>query len=163
MLTDLERKRLTELETDKSSTKRYNDFAVKQKLKGWLSEANEVELILNHMDYKKLGKIITPDTFLSIARISEKSLEISGVPVFTGRDTVIVGGGPRDKIRPKKGERTAPIPGVSEGLFTVRRATDEEKAQVDQLKAHILNLMLRLGKDDLLDVIEEAEELLKVS
>ena len=163
MLTDLERKRLTELETDKSSTKRYNDFAVKQKLKGWLSEADEVELILNHMDYKNLNKIITPDVFLSLARISEKALGVADIPIFTGRDTVIVGGGPRDKIRPKKGERTAPIPGVSEGLFTVRRATDEEKAQVDQLKAHILNLMLRLGKDDLLDVIEEAEELLKVS
>jgi len=161
MLTDLERKRLTELETDKSATKRYNDFAVKQKLKEWLSAADEVELILNHMDYKKLGKIITPDTFLSMARISEKALEVSGIPTFTGRDTVIVSGGPRERIKLKKGERTAPIPGVSDGLFTVRRATDEERAQVDQLRIHILNLMQRLGKDDLLDVMEEAEERLK--
>ncbi len=38
------------------------------------------------------------------------------------------------------------------------RATEEEKEQVAQLKNYILDLMLRLGKDDLLDVLEEAEE-----
>ena len=157
MLTDLERKRLTELETDKSATKRYNDFAVKQKLKEWLSAADEVELILNHMDYKKLGKIITPDTFLSMARISEKALEVSGIPTFTGRDTVIVSGGPRERIKLGKNERTEPM-GPKDLYFVVRKATAEEKNQVDLLKTHILNLLIRLGKDDFIDVFEEAEK-----
>jgi len=152
MLTDLEKSRLIDSKANKTGAERYTDHVVRRKLKGWLSEADEVELILNHMNYKNLGKIITPDVFLSLARISETALGVSGIPTFTGRDTVIVGSGPKGSI-----------PGVSEGLFTVRRATDEEKAQVDQLKIHILNLMLRLGKDDLQDVIEEAEELLKVS
>lgn len=163
MLTDLEKSRLLDPKSEKSSTKRYNDFTVKNKLKGWIGDIEDATFILNQMDYKKLGKIITPDTFLSMARISEKALEVSGIPTFTGRDTVIVSGGPKESVRLKKGESTAPIPGVSDGLFTVRQATAEEKAQVDQLKTHILNLMLRLGKDDLLDVIEEAEEILKVS
>jgi hypothetical protein len=163
VLTELEKARLIDSKHTKTGAERYTDHVVRRKLKGWLSEADEVELILNHMNYKNLGKIITPDVFLSLARISETALGVSGIPTFTGRDTVIVGSGPKGSIQLKKGESTAPIPGVSEGLFTVRRATDEEKAQVDQLKIHILNLMLRLGKDDLQDVIEEAEELLKVS
>lgn len=163
MLTDLEKSRLLDTKSEKSSTKRYNDFTVKKKLKSWIEDAEDTKFILNHMDYKKLDKIITPEVFLSLARISEAALEAADIPRFTGRDTVIVGGGPRGKIRLKKGESTAPMAGVKEGLFTVRQATEAEKEQVDQLKIHILNLMLQLGKDDLLDVIEEAEEILKVS
>jgi len=163
VLTELEKVRLIDSNHVKTGAERFTDHVVRRKLKAWLSEADEVELILNHMDYKNLNKIITPDVFLSLARISEKALGVADIPIFTGRDTVIVGGGPRDKIRPKKGERTAPMAGVKEGLFTVRLATEAEKAVVDQLKTHVLNLMPRLGKDDLLDVIEEAEELSKVS
>jgi len=158
MLTDLEKSRLLDPKSEKSSTKRYNDFTVKNKLKSWIEDAEDTKFILNHMDYKKLDKIITPDAFFSFARLSEKALEISGIPTFTGRDTVIVGGGAKGSIRLKKGESTAPIPDVTEGLFVVRQATEEEKIQVDQLKIHILNLMLRLGKDDLIDVFEEAEK-----
>lgn len=163
MLTDLEKSRLLDTKSEKSSTKRYNDFTVKKKLVSWIEDTEDVELILNHMDYKKLGKIITPEVFFSLARISEVALEVSGLPTFTGRDTVMVGGGPKGKVSPKKGESTTPMPGVSGGLFVVRQATEAEKAQVDQLKTHILNLMLHLGKDDLLDVVEEADEILKVS
>lgn len=149
--------------SEKSSTKRYNDFTVKKKLESWVGDAKDVELILNQMDYKKLGKIITPEVFHSLARISKIALGIAGVPTFTGRDTIIVSGGPRGRVQPKKGESTAPISGVTEGLFVVRQATEEEKIQVDQLKTHILDLLLRLGKDDLLDVLEEAEKMAEVS
>lgn len=163
MLTDLEKSRLLDTKSEKSSTKRYNDFTVKKKLESWIGDIEDVGLILNQMDYKKLDKIITPDTFLSLARISEAVIDVAAIPRFTGRDTVIVGGGPKGRVRPKKGETTAPIAGVKEGLFVVRQATEAEKVQVDQLKTHILNLLLRLGKDDLLDVIEEAEKIAEVS
>jgi len=163
VLTELEKVRLIDSNHVKTGAERFTDHVVRRKLKAWLSEADEVELILNHMDYKNLNKIITPDVFLSLARISEKALGVADIPIFTGRDTVIVGGGPKGRVRPKKGETTAPIAGVKEGLFVVRQATEAEKVQVDQLKTHILNLLLRLGKDDLLDVIEEAEKMAEVS
>lgn len=163
MLTDLEKSRLLDTKSEKSSTKRYNDFTVKKKLESWIGDIEDVGLILNQMDYKKLDKIITPDTFLSLARISEAVIDVAAIPRFTGRDTVIVSGGPKGRERLKKGETTAPIAGVKEGLFVVRQATEAEKVQVDQLKTHILNLLLRLGKDDLLDVIEEAEKMAEVS
>ncbi len=163
MLTDLEKSRLLDTKSEKSSTKRYNDFTVKKKLESWIGDIEDVGLILNQMDYKKLDKIITPDTFLSLARISEAVIDVAAIPRFTGRDTVIVSGGPKGKMSPKKGETTAPIAGVKDGLYVVRQATEAEKIQVDQLKTHILNLLLRLGKDDLLDVIEEAEKIAEVS
>ena len=88
-LTDLEKSRLIDSKANKTGAERYTDHVILEKLKGWLSETDEVELILKHMDYKKLGKIITPETFFSLSRISEKALAASGLPSFRGRDVAI--------------------------------------------------------------------------
>ena len=157
MLTDLEKSRLIDSKANKTGAERYTDHVIREKLKGWLSETDEVELILKHMDYKKLGKIITPETFFSLARISEKALAASGIPSFRGRDHVVVGGGLGEAIKLGKNERTESM-GPKDLYFVVRKATAEEKNQVDLLKTHILNLLIRLGKDDFIDVFEEAEK-----
>lgn len=163
MLTDLEKTRLLDAKSEKSSTKRYNDFTVRKKLESWIGDIEDAMLILNRMDYKKLEKIITPDAALSLARLSETVIDVAAIPRFTGRDTVIVGGGPKGKVSLKKGESTSPITGVKDGVFVVRLASEAEKIQVDQLKVHILTLMLHLGKDDLMDILEEAQEIAEVS
>ena len=48
--------------------------------------------------------------------------------------------------------------GPKDLYFVDRKATAEEKNQVDVLKTHVLNLLIRLGKDDVIDVFEEAEK-----
>jgi len=156
MLTDLEISRLKDRKLD-GKTKRYNEYAIKKKLESWLADAKDVQVILDHMGYKKLGKIINPETFFALARITETALSVSGIPTFKARDQIVVGGGLGETIKLGKNERTEPM-GPKDLYFVVRRATAEEKNQVGLLKTHIINLLIRLGKEDFIDVFKEAKK-----
>lgn len=69
MLTDLERDRLKERDSENPHTRATNDIRVRKKLQNWVNGIGDVARIINALPYGQTNKIITDDAFIDLLRV----------------------------------------------------------------------------------------------
>ena len=133
MLTDIERERLTNRDELDPKTKARNEFVVRNKLKSWLDDSTDVLYVLEHLDDRRLRKIIADDNVFSLYELTEKittTLNFEGIRRdFSG---AFVG---------KRIPGDDPSSSIPWQWIPLRRATETDLKREKQVRRHVYNLL----------------------
>jgi hypothetical protein len=162
MLTDSERFKLEN--RDKLDEKfdlddrKANEYNVRQKFKNWLADAEDVNLLLDHLPGRQFKKIVENNNLSDIMGVILRMLSAMGTSHIIEKEFV-----PTGNIIPSRRKKDALLtrPSPHRGYAEViRRAGPEEMERAELVKDFIIRLCDHLGDDDLADIRDEINDIL---
>jgi len=151
MLTDIERERLIKRDSLAIKAKKANEYIIRNKLKTWLADIDDVNFILTKLPDKQLNKLVSNKIVFAIMDLAVTLLFILGIqPVIQGEYV------PSGRQVRQVAAEVMTHPSSRRGFYDVmRRATPEELERRDYLKHYITSLIDTLSDDDAADIIED--------
>lgn len=155
MLTETERSMLIDRDQLTVKARRDNEFKIRRKFKKWLTDAEDVQFLLEHLPRKQLEKMIKNNNIEMLMRIALKSIYIAGA-IHIIKDEYAFSG---QSIRASEVTGELTRPSLRRGYVDViRKATPEEIDRAAMIVRIIDELLICLGEDDVGRVAELVEE-----
>lgn len=151
MLTDIERERLIKRDSLAIKAKKANEYIIRNKLKTWLADIDDVNFILTKLPDKQLNKLVSNKIVFALMDLVATLLFILGVLPVIQNEYVPSGRQVRQAT-----DDVMIRPSLRRGFYDVmRRATPEELERRDYLKHYITSLIDTLSDDDVEGIIDD--------
>lgn len=155
MLTEIERSMLIDRDQLTVKARRDNEFKIRRKFKKWLTDAEDIQFLLEHLPRKQLEKMIKNNNIEMLMRLALKSIYTAGA-IHIIKDEFAFSG---QSIRTSEARGELTRPSLRRGYVDViRKATPEEIDRAAMIVNFVDELLMCLGEDDLGRVAERVEE-----